>query len=210
MTEVQILLDQNGSRLEWLPAFLTAVESEQAMVDLHSSVPWSNHTVRMFGRSMPSPRMSCWMGEPEALYRYSGQDYAPLPWLPRIQTWRMRLEQSTGAHFNSVLLNLYRDGKDHMGWHADDEPELGPEPTIASLSLGAARDFVLKPRAKPCAERIVVPLASGDLLLMRGCLQRDWLHALPVRKRVGGPRINLTWRRIFVRPHHKPTSPGPS
>lgn len=200
-----VLLDQDGSQLTLCPGFIAPEEAAAALRHLCDNIPWTRHPVRMFGRELPSPRLSCWMGEPEASYRYSGHTHLPLPWQAPLPEWRRRLEQATAAEYNSVLLNWYRDGNDYMGWHADAEPELGTAPTIASLSLGAGRDFTLKPRVGR-GPRIVVPLHSGDLLVMAGRLQQDWLHALPKRQRVLAPRINLTWRRIFVRQRHKPGS----
>ncbi|HBK45083.1 MAG TPA: alpha-ketoglutarate-dependent dioxygenase AlkB, partial [Xanthomonadaceae bacterium] len=102
---------------------------------------------------------------------------------------------ATGADFNSVLANRYRDGRDAMGWHSDDEPELGPQPLIASLSLGAARRFAFRHRSDP-ALRLALTLGHGDLLLMAGATQSHYRHALPRTARPVGERVNLTFRRI--------------
>ncbi len=150
----------------------------------------------MFGRLVDSPRLSCWMGDPQAAYRYSGVRFTPVPWLPALAAVRERLQLETGHAFNSVLLNRYRDGRDCMGWHSDDEPELGPQPLIASLSLGATRRFLLKHRARP-EVRACVELQHGDLLLMGGDTQRHYRHALPRTARPVGERINLTFRQIL-------------
>jgi alkylated DNA repair dioxygenase AlkB len=149
----------------------------------------------MFGRWVDSPRLSCWMGDPEARYRYSGALFEPEPWHPAIAQLLPRLELACGVRFNSVLLNRYRHGRDSMGWHSDDEPELGPEPVIASLSLGEPRRFLMRMRADH-AMKAEWRLAHGDLLVMRGDCQRVAQHALPKMAGVSGERINLTFRRV--------------
>ena len=161
-----------------------------ALID---GVPWSVHRLRLFGREVDSPRLSCWMGDEGASYSYSGTRFTPHPWLPALAAVRARLDREFDAGFNSVLANLYRDGRDAMGWHRDDEPELGDSPVIASLSLGATRRFLLKTGA---GERHAFELAQGDLLLMSGDSQRRYRHALPRTAKPVGPRINLTFRRI--------------
>lgn len=183
---------------DWLPPAAAA----SLFADLLAVVPWEVHRLRLFGREVAAPRLSCWIGDPDARYRYSGTDFAPRPWPPALLPLRPRLRARTGVDFNSVLANLYRDGGDAMGWHSDDEPELGAQPVIASLSLGATRRFVLKPRAGRAsgggAQRLSLDLAPGSLLLMRGDTQRNYRHALPRTSRVVGPRINLTFRRVVA------------
>jgi alkylated DNA repair dioxygenase AlkB len=135
------------------------------------------------------------MGDPAARYRYSGTDFVPAPWHPVLLPLRERLAAFCGASFNSVLLNRYRDGDDGMGWHSDNEPELGPAPLIASLSLGAERRFALR-RRDDHAKKAEVVLGHGDLLLMGGATQRHYQHALPKSTRPLAERINLTFRWI--------------
>ena len=137
------------------------------------------------------------MGDPGARYRYSGTTHTPSPWHAAVLNLRDRIAAHCDAPFNSVLINLYRTGQDSMGWHADNEPELGPEPLIASVSLGATRDFRLRrnDRSQPT---ITHALESGSLLVMKGDMQRDWQHSLPRRARVNQPRINLTFRQVTV------------
>jgi len=159
-------------------------------------LPWQVHRVRLFGREVDSPRLSCWMGDPGAVYRYSGVRHEPHPWAEALLPIRDRLVRETGVAFNSALANLYRDGRDCMGWHSDDEPELGVQPVIASLSLGATRRFVLKHRRDP-GRKLAFDLAHGSLLVMRGDTQGDYRHALPRTSKPVGPRINLTFRRIL-------------
>ncbi len=182
---------RDGELLYW-PALL-----DPALFDtLHAGIAWERHVVRIFGRSIPAPRLSAWYGEPGASYAYSGQRYEPKPWTPELARIRTEIEAATGAQFDSVLANLYRDGQDSMGWHSDAEAELGRDPVIASASFGAARRFVLKHRST--GERHELLLAPGSLLVMRGALQHHWKHALPRTRAAVGPRINLTFRRVQI------------
>lgn len=191
------------------PGWLPASESEALQARLAAEVPWTVHRIRMFGRWVDSPRLSCWMGDAGARYRYSGALFEPEPWHPAVAALLPRLEAASGVRFNSVLLNRYRHGGDSMGWHSDDEPELGPEPVIASLSLGAGRRFLLRLRSDPAQKR-EWGLAHGDLLLMRGDCQQAAQHALPRMAGVKGERINLTFRRVRPQPSPAPTEPAPA
>ncbi|KGM53807.1 DNA methylase [Lysobacter arseniciresistens ZS79] len=182
---------QLGFDREWLPAG----EAAALFGELRAAVPWEVHRIRLFGREVDSPRLSCWIGDREAVYRYSGARFEPHPWPARLAELRGRLERELGTGFNSVLANLYRGGRDSMGWHSDDEPELGPAPVIASVSLGATRRFVLKHRRDP-ARRLALDLPPGSLLVMSGDTQRNYRHALPRTAKVVGERINLTFRCV--------------
>ena len=190
-------IDLADAELCWLPGWLSPARADALFESLRVQATWETHRVRLFGREVDSPRLSCWMGDANAAYRYSGMRHAPRPWLPALDEVRERLRRETGATFNSVLLNRYRDGRDAMGWHSDDEAELGPAPVIASLSLGATRRFVLKHRREP-TRKLVLALDHGSLLLMSGPTQRHFRHALPRTARPVGERINLTFRRILV------------
>jgi alkylated DNA repair dioxygenase AlkB len=162
---------------------------------LHDEVVWERHRLRLFGREVDSPRLSCWIGDADAVYTYSGTRFTPHGWTPGCGELRDKISVLCCQRYNSVLCNLYRDGRDSMGWHSDDEPELGPQPCIASLSLGATRRFRLRHRRDP-ARRLELELASGSLLLMSGATQRNYRHDLPKSARVVEPRINLTFRNI--------------
>ena len=180
-----------------LPAFLPPAEAAALLAHLTEAVAWEQRRITLFGQSHPQPRLTAWYGDPDARYAYSGLAWEPRPWLPALAALLPRLEAVSGARFNSVLLNLYRDGRDSMGWHADDEPELGPAPVIASLSLGATRRFRLRPRpGGPAAAPVALDLPAGSLLLMRGATQAAWQHALPKTARPVGPRLNLTFRWV--------------
>jgi alkylated DNA repair dioxygenase AlkB len=143
----------------------------------------------MYGREVATPRLTCWFGG--SAYHYSGTENLAHTWLPELDALRARLETATTAKFNSCLANLYRDGADSVSWHSDDEPELGFQPTIASLSLGSTRDFKLRHQTSRAVS--TVSLAHGDLLVMRGNSQEAWRHSIPKRAHAG-PRINLTFR----------------
>jgi alkylated DNA repair dioxygenase AlkB len=190
-------LDLPGADVRWRPGWLAPAEAAALFAQLRADVVWDVHRIRLFGRLVDSPRLSCWIGDPEASYRYSGTRFAPHPWPPALRPLRARLAVETGVAFNSVLANRYRDGRDAMGWHSDDEKELGPRPLIASLSLGATRRFVLRHRSEP-ALRQALELSPGGLLLMGGETQRLYKHALPRTATPVGERINLTFRRIAV------------
>jgi alkylated DNA repair dioxygenase AlkB len=176
-------------------AWLAAGEADALFEALRAAVPWDVHRIRMFGRVVDSPRLSCWIGDPGAGYRYSGAHFEPNPWPVALRPIRARLADGLRIDFNSVLANLYRDGRDCMGWHSDDEPELGSRPLIASLSLGGTRRFVLKHRKDP-STKLALELPPGSLLVMRGATQANYRHALPRTARPVGARINLTFRRI--------------
>lgn len=165
---------------------------------LMAEVRWEQHWLTLFGRRIAAPRLSAWYAEPGCGYRYSGLSLAAQPFTPVLEQIRARTEALSGHGFNSVLLNLYRDGADGMSWHSDDEPELGPAPLIASVSLGATRRLLLRRRDARDA-RFGLDLGDGSLLLMEPPLQRYWQHSVPKTRRAVGPRINLTWRRILTR-----------
>jgi len=188
-------IDLPGADVEWRPGWLPGPQAEALRQALLREVAWEVHRIRIFGREVDSPRLSCWIGDPGARYRYSGTDFVPHPWPPALAALRERLAEAADGRFNSVLLNRYRDGGDAMGWHSDDEPELGPRPLIASLSLGAPRRFLLRHRADHALKRELL-LGHGDLLLMAGDTQRLYQHALPRTARPVGERINLTFRQI--------------
>ena len=197
MSLLPILLPQ--ADLLFDPNFLPESEASTLRVQLTAEVAWEQRAIRMFGRELPQPRLTAWHGDPAARYTYSGLTWEPRPWTPALLDLRQRIRAATGARFNSVLLNYYRDGRDSMGWHADDEPELGPSPVIASLSLGATRRFRLRPigpKAGALAQPLGLDLPNGSLLLMRGPTQHCWQHALPKTARPTGPRLNLTFRWV--------------
>ena len=186
-----------GAELWFCPQWLARDQADTLLLQVRDSIHWETHRIRLFGRPVDSPRLSSWIGEEGAAYTYSGARFDPRPWPAALQGIRSRLEGEAGAQFNSVLANRYRTGADCMGWHSDNESALGARPVIASLSLGAARRFVLKHRLRP-ELKLELELPHGSLLLMRGETQAHYRHALPRTARPVGERINLTFRQIYT------------
>jgi alkylated DNA repair dioxygenase AlkB len=168
------------------------VDADQLFAILGDEIVWEQQAVTLYGRTRPTPRLTAWIGD--SAYRYSGIVNEPGPWPEALVNLRERLRDELGVDFNSCLANLYRDGADSVSYHSDDEPELGPRPTIASISLGDPRRFVLRHRAT--GARWSWDLGHGDLLVMRDESQSDYAHAVPKSSRPVGPRMNLTFRRF--------------
>jgi len=177
------LIDDTASAFTW-PEIATC---------LAETVPWRVEVAQLFGRKMPVPWMTAWFGDAD--YAYSGIHHRAAPLPPVIQRLRERAESLSGARYNSVLLNLYRDGADSVGWHSDNEAGLGDCPTIASLSLGATRRFQFRHRT--ARETITLELREGCWLIMAGDTQRCWVHQVPKTTAPVGHRINLTFRRMI-------------
>ena len=178
---------------------LGADEADAALTQLRQEVPWQQDEIVLFGKRTPLPRLTAWYGDPGFEYTYSGITMQPLVWTEVLGGIRRRVEGLADATFNTVLLNLYRDGSDGVAWHADDEEDLGPQPTIASVTLGATRRFQLRRRDDKGIRR-EVELHHGDVLIMRGTTQDLWVHQVPKTSRRIGERINLTFRTIVGRP----------
>lgn len=190
-----------GAWLLHAPGFVA--DHEAVMARLVETLPLHVEHLTILGREVLTPRLTSWHGDPGCAYRYSGRLFEPAPFTPELLTLREALREAVGADFNTVLANLYRDGRDSMGWHADDEPELcpqGPDDVlIASISLGAARRFTMRHRRR-AGERRVFELGGGDLLVMGGTTQRRWQHGVPKTAVPVGPRLNLTFRLLRLRP----------
>lgn len=166
--------------------------------ELIEQIPWRTETINLMGKEYRQPRLAAWFGDAGASYTYSGLSLEPLPWTDLLSRLRGRVEALAGASFNSVLLNYYRNHRDSMGMHSDDEPELGQNPTIASVSLGERRTLVLKHKFRKELKPVHLPLDSGSLLLMKGATQHNWKHGINKVSSPCGPRVNLTFRRIAV------------
>lgn len=193
----QELLPRDGSAV--LHAnFLSRDDSTEVFEELLRATPWEQRQITVYGRRVMQPRLVAWHGDAGRSYRYSGDELSPVSWTPLLQRLKSSCEEVAGARFNSMLANLYRNGEDGVSWHSDDEPELGPQPVVASLSLGAERRFDLRHRGT--GETIKTVLPSGSLLVMSGHCQRHWLHQIAKTKRVTQPRINLTFRNIVDEP----------
>lgn len=176
--------------------FLDARSADRILRDLLTEIPWTTHDIVLFGKKMTEPRLSAWIADANVSYRYSGIERRPEPWTPTLSSLRDTCEAKLEAKFNSVLANHYRDGDDSMGWHADDERELGPEPVIASLSFGVERRFDFKHRTTGETHSVVLP--HGSLLVMSGATQRNWVHRIARSKKVAAARINLTFRFVHA------------
>ncbi len=199
-TELQFAVDE----AEWLvPAkacryrrgFLGCDEASELLQRLRHELPWKQQAIALFGREVMQPRLVCWQADPKVDYGYSGIRLLPAPWHPLLAGLRQRLNAEFGQEFNAVLANAYRGGNDSMGWHADDEPELGREPVLASISLGAERMF--RWRENVSGRSSGMRLEHGSLLLLEGDFQRLHQHSVPKARRVTGLRINLTFRRVY-------------
>jgi len=199
-------LFQTNARLERIPmpdadvSYLNDLDlglpPEVALHRLIADVPWRQENVVVWNKMYSQPRLTASYGDRDTHYTYSGLTLSPLPWTDLLREIKRRIETVAEASFNSVLLNYYRNNRDSMGFHSDDEPELGP--VIASLSLGEERTFVLKHKRNKSANPVRLKLASGSLLLMKGETQRNWKHGIAKLTHPCGPRVNLTFRRIVL------------
>ena len=193
-TQPYLRLDLPDADVRYWPQALDAERADALLESLRAGTAWRQEHVVIFGQRRLVPRLVAWHGDPDAHYTYSGTAHEPRPWTPDLQALRSVAETLTGHWYNSVLLNLYRDGRDGMGWHADDEPELGREPAIASFSLGATRRFRLRHRRS--RQVVELELGHGSLLSMAGETQHHYVHAVPKTARTVGERINLTFRWV--------------
>jgi alkylated DNA repair dioxygenase AlkB len=184
----QELLPYDGSAVlhEWV---LGDASWESLMADLVEVVPWESHTIKMFGKEYPQPRLVAWFGDPGSDYSYSGLKMNVRPWIPTVSMLREAAERIAGVRFNSVLVNLYRDGNDKVSWHRD-------KPVIASISLGAPRRF--KFRHLLTREVVETTLTPGSMVVMSGLSQSCWEHEIPRQAAVSEPRINLTFRQVHA------------
>jgi alkylated DNA repair dioxygenase AlkB len=178
----------------YFQSFLSSKQATELLHALWEELSWQQKPIRLFGKEVMQPRLISWHSDPGLRYSYSGLELRPAAWHPQLATLRARLQAELGHDFNSVLVNAYRDGKDSMGWHADDEPELGMEPTLASISLGAERCF--RWRDKQTRQSNGMNLQHGSLLLLSGQFQHRYQHCVPKTSKKMGLRINLTFRLI--------------
>lgn len=193
-----------GGELLYIHDFIDNSRADELFSTLIDEPFWESRSITMFGKKVMQPRMVGFQGDFGVSYAYSGNCFHAEPWHEDLHVLKEKIEQKAEARFNCVLLNLYRDGRDSMGWHSDDEAELGLCPTIASVTLGARRRFILRSKADKRKKMKIEP-ASGSLIIMRGDVQRYWQHALPRTARCSSPRINLTFRQI-VRPRRPQVS----
>lgn len=187
-------LDLPDADIHYFPGWLDTELANDIYVRLQKELAWHQGDVFVFGKWHKTPRLQAFHGDQNLGYSYSGKPLESYPWSPALLLIKEKL-QDLGYEPNVVLANCYRDGNDKMGWHRDNEPELGQNPTILSLSLGAERDFHL--RHVVTKDRVDLKLEHGSLLVMGGESQHCWEHQLPSRKRISEPRINLTFRKII-------------
>ncbi len=182
------------SEIPWthLPSWMTEEEAQEWNQKINNLVIWEQPLVKVYGKQYLVPRKTSFLSESNIKYTYSGLTHIGNGWPEWFLPLLKQVSIESDAKFNGCLINLYRDGKDRMGWHSDDEPEIDASKPITSLSFGTQRDFCLKHRFENFRESL--PLANGDLLIMHPNCQKHWLHSIPIRKKVNQPRINITFR----------------
>ena len=190
------IVAHNDLKIRIEEVFFTSAESNALLESFISKLPWESMTIKMFGRDTKIPRLQCWIGDEGCEYRYSGKQLNRQIWNQDLTMIRKKIFKELKIDFNSVLANYYRDGKDSMGWHSDDEKELGPDPTIASISFGSERDLVFRNRINK--EILSIPQTNGCLILIDGKTQKNWQHSIKKTQKIIGPRINLTFRNIII------------
>ena len=191
-------LDLTDAEVTYHPTLFSSTESEHYLRALTDNIEWRQNHIKFYGKESLVPRLEAWYGDEGKSYTYSGITMHPKPWTRELFAIKERIEPTCDMTFNSVLLNRYRDGSDRVAWHSDDEKELGPNPIIASVSFGAERKFKLRhKRFKENGLQAEIVLESGSLLLMKGETQQNWKHEVPRTTLMIGPRINLTFRKIF-------------
>jgi alkylated DNA repair dioxygenase AlkB len=176
--------------------FFEELESDQLFKELLGSINWRQDKIKMFGKEVDLPRLTAWYGDQGKSYKYSGINMNPDIWTPTLLLIKERVEKVIELNFNSVLLNLYRNGKDYVSWHSDDEPELDRNPIIASVSFGETRRFQLRHKLNEDLDTVEVALNHGGLLIMKGSTQHFWKHQVPKTSKLLKERINLTFRVI--------------
>ena len=190
----QNILPKDGETF-FFPGFFGKAESDIFLEKLSTEIAWKQEPILIFGKEVMQPRLTAWYGDEGKSYRYSGIEMQPLPWTGSLLEIKSIIEQLANISFNSALLNLYRDGTDSMGWHRDNEKELGIDPVIGSVSFGASRKFLMKHQHDKTL-KAAVELTHGSLLLMKGKTQHCWLHSVPKTTKPIGTRINITFRVI--------------
>lgn len=176
--------------------FFSKEESDNFYDNLRTGIQWQQEEITLYGKTHLTPRLTAWYGDADKIYTYSGIRHQPLTWTKDLQQIKQTIEHAAGAHFNSVLLNYYRNGRDSMGWHRDDEKELGKNPVIGSVSFGETRPFKLRHKFRKDVAQVELLLKHGSFLLMAGSTQHYWEHAVPKTAKPIKPRINLTFRNI--------------
>lgn len=188
-------IDIEDGQIIYYEQFFDLEQSDIYFTKLHQETDWKEDKITMFGKEIPLPRLTAWYGDPGASYLYSGINNDPSRWTETLTEIKKQVEAVSDNSYNSLLMNLYRSGRDKLSWHADDEPELDRQCSIASVTFGSARDFCIKHKRKE-GLRHTIPLKHGSLLIMKPPMQEHWLHQIPLRKNVEEERINLTFRYV--------------
>ena len=189
------IVAHNDLKIRVHEGFFTAFEGNELLSKFIEALPWESMKIKMFGREVVIPRLQCWVGDDGCDYSYSGNKLNRQPWTSELLMIKEKIRCQANLEFNSVLVNYYRDGQDSMGWHADDEQELGKNPTIAALSFGGERDLVFKNIISK--ETLAIPQLHGALIIIDGQTQKYWQHSIKKTKKFISPRINLTFRNIM-------------
>ncbi|RYG05857.1 MAG: alpha-ketoglutarate-dependent dioxygenase AlkB [Chitinophagaceae bacterium] len=192
--DIQSIIPYHGEVLLY-PGFFTTETADELMGSLLGNIPWKQEPIRIFGREVMQPRLTCWMADKGVDYSYSGSTMIGNGWIEPADSILELVSAVAGTRFNGALFNLYRDGQDSMGWHRDNEKELGPNPVIASVTFGQERIFRFRDY-KTKKEKFEVLLTHGSLLIMRGETQHYWEHSIPKSKAINEKRINITFRRL--------------
>jgi len=196
-TEDTTQFDLPDAELHYRPQFFPKPTADRLLQELIEKIEWTQNKIRFYGKESLVPRLEAWYGDPGKSYAYSGIQMNPKPWTKELVEIKEAIEKEAGVPFNSVLINYYRDGKDRVAWHSDDEKELGQNPIIGSVSLGAERKFKLRHKKyKENGLKAEIMLQHGSFLLMKGPTQHHWMHEIPRTAKPIGPRINLTFRII--------------
>ena len=186
---------QENNNYDWRKKNWRDITQDEFNILDFTNIKWKQDTIKLYGKIIPLPRLTSWYGDGGKNYTYSGIESHPNEWNKGLLYIKEKVEEVAGTVFNSVLLNWYRDGEDHLNWHADDEKELGKNPIIASVNFGEKRDFIIR-KNDDHSKKISIPLNHGTLLIMSGELQHFWQHSVPKRKTVKSSRFNLTFRKI--------------
>jgi len=196
-TEDTIQFDLPDAELHYRPQFFPKPTADRLLQELMEKIEWTQNKIRFYGKESLVPRLEAWYGDHGKSYAYSGIQMNPKPWTKELVEIKEAIEKEASVPFNSVLINYYRDGKDRVAWHSDDEKELGQNPIIGSVSLGAERKFKLRHKKyKENGLKAEIMLQHGSFLLMKGPTQHHWMHEIPRTAKPIGPRINLTFRII--------------
>ena len=190
------IVAHNDLKIRVVDHFFNSNESDEFLYKLIKNISWESMMIKMFGKDLKIPRLQCWIGDEGCDYKYSVKKLNRHDWSAELLLIRKKIFKELKIDFNSVLANYYRDGKDSMGWHSDDEKELGSNPTIASISFGSERNLYF--RNKITKETISIPQAHGCLIVIDGKTQKNWQHSIKKTQKIIGPRINLTFRNIIA------------